>query len=334
MIIRPLTDDEAPLWDALVDASPAAGLMQSSRWAAFKRAEGFQVHALGLWRDGTLVGGAILYHWPSTTGAPGFLSCPEGPVLPWDDLPTARAGLRLLIDAARAQGALGLRIEPHLPPPRPSLLRNWQRAPVDLTPEHTLVLDLTLSHEAFLAQLKPKGRYNIKVAARHGVIVRESCDPADLPIFYRLFQETALRNKLFAEPYAFFLNLAATWFPSGEGSLFLAEGKGEPLAALLILRCGHRGTYLYGGSTNRHRELMPCYALHAQVVQVLRERGCTEYDLFGYDPFAHPTHLYAGISRFKRQFGGFRRSSIGAWDLLFYDQLAEQLLTQFESGTS
>ena len=116
--------------------------------------------------------------------------------------------------------------------------------------------------------------------------------------------------------------------PRGEASLFLAEWQGELLAALLILRYGHRGTYLYGGSTARHREVMPCYALHWEVARTLRARGCTEYDLFGYDPFEQPGHLYAGISRFKRQFGGFRRTSIGGWDSLFYDQLAEQLLAR------
>ena len=65
----------------------------------------------------------------------------------------ARSGLRLLIEQARElavqHGALGLRIEPHLPPPRPSLLRNWTRAPVDLTPNHTLMQDLTLPDECF-----------------------------------------------------------------------------------------------------------------------------------------------------------------------------------------
>lgn len=322
LTLGPLPDDER--WDACVGACPEAGFMQASRWAAFKRAEGFTVHGHGLWDGETLVGGGILYGFD---GPVGMLVCPEGPVLPWDDLPTARAGLRLLLDAARGRGALGLRIEPHLAPPRPPLLRNWQRAPVDLTPVHTLVLDLRLPEPDFRAQMKPKGRYNVKVAARHGVTVRESTDPADMPLFYRLFQETAVRSKLFAEPYSFFLNLAAAWFPSGLGSLFVAEWEGEALAAAIVVRCGPRATYLYGGSTQRARHVMPCYALHDAAAAALRARGCTEYDLYGYDPFEHPAHLYAGISRFKRQFGGIARSFVGAYDHLFYDRLADQIVS-------
>ena len=77
----------------------------------------------------------------------------------------------------------GLRIEPHLPPPRPSLLRNWNRAPVDLNPVHSLVLDLTLSDEDLLAQMHPKGRYNLGLSRRHGVQVTRSQSMADVRLY-------------------------------------------------------------------------------------------------------------------------------------------------------
>ena len=117
--------------------------MQSSVWAAFKRLEGYESLRLGLFEaeDDTLRGGASLFTYPvSVQGAEGFWICPEGPVLPWEDPKLARRGLRQILavvqQQAVARGGLGLRIEPHLPPPRPSLLRNWSRAPVDLNPVH------------------------------------------------------------------------------------------------------------------------------------------------------------------------------------------------------
>jgi lipid II:glycine glycyltransferase (peptidoglycan interpeptide bridge formation enzyme) len=74
---------------------------------------------------------------------------------------------------------------------------------------------------------------------------------------------------------------------------------------------------------------MPTYALHWAAIQDARSRGCAEYDFYGYDPFGHPDHLYAGISRFKRQWGATRRDSIGAREYLFYDRLAEQIVEHF-----
>lgn len=302
--------------------------MQSSAWAAFKRAENYRTWRYGLFDEETLCGGGTFYAYP---GAPrdGFLVCPEGPVLDWADSEGARARLRLLIDAARtipeAQDVVGIRIEPNIPPPAPSLLRNWSRAPVDLTPIHTLVLDLTLSDAELLARMTPKGRYNIGLSQRHDVEVRRSAGMADLTRFYRLFQETAARNDFFAEPYGFMLNLCETLFAANQAELLLAEHCSETLAAAIIVYFGSRATFLFGGSSEKQREAMPSYGLHWAAMRRARERGCREYDLYGYEPFGMPDHLYAGISRFKKQFGGTRRDTAGAWDLVFYDRLAERV---------
>src|SRR5204863_5674757 len=132
-------------------------------------------------------------HYPAR-GSEGFLVCPEGPVLPWNDRERARDGLRKLLavaqELAERKGGLGLRIEPHLPPPRPSILRNWTRAPIDLNPIHSLMLDLTLSDEELLARMQPKGRYNIGLSRRHGVQVTRSTSMVDVQRFYRLFADT------------------------------------------------------------------------------------------------------------------------------------------------
>ena len=71
--------------------------------------------------------------------------------------------------------------------------------------------------------MRPKGRYNLKLSARHGAQARQSRDPADLAPFYALFAETAGRQQFYAEPYGYFLNLGAALFPDGDAELFLAE---------------------------------------------------------------------------------------------------------------
>lgn len=318
-------------WDALAGQAAESGFMQSSAWAAFKRMEGYETPRFGLFEEDNLIGGGTLLHYPAK-GSEGFLVCPEGPILPWNDREKARDGLRKLLAVAQGlaerKGGLGLRIEPHLPPPRPSLLRNWNRAPIDLNPIHSLMLDLTLSDEELRAQMHPKGRYNLGLAARHGVQVRRSNRMQDLSVFYPLFEETGRRDDFFAEPYSFFLNLGAALFPCGQAELFLAEWQGKTLAALLVIFFGRRATYLYGGSSGQHRNVMPTYALHWAAAQAARERGCLEYDLYGYDPFGQPDHAYAGFSRFKKQFGGVRHDWIGAYDLIFYDRLADTLIAR------
>jgi lipid II:glycine glycyltransferase (peptidoglycan interpeptide bridge formation enzyme) len=60
-----------------------------------------------------------------------------------------------------------------------------------------------------------------------------------------------------------------------------------------------------------------------------RQRGCVEYDLYGVDAFERRDHLYAGITRFKKQWGGAVYRRIGARDYVFYDRLAELLIDRF-----
>jgi peptidoglycan pentaglycine glycine transferase (the first glycine) len=316
-------------WDALAGQTESAGFMQSSAWAAFKRAEGYETIRYGLFDGEELFGGASLLIY-SSAGSESIILCPEGPVLPWDDVERARDGLRSIIRAAqdigKARGCVGLRIEPHLTPPRPSVLRNWTRGPVDLTPVETLILDLNLSDEELLACMHPKGRYNIRLAERHGVKIFRSTSMADIATFYPLFAATADRNGFFSEPYGFFLNLGEALFPSKQAELLLAEWQGEIIAGILVVVFGRRATYLYGGSSSESRHVMPNHALQWAAIRAGRERGCIEYDLYGYDPFGIPDHLYAGISRFKKQFDGRRTDWIGAWDYLFYDLLADRLM--------
>ncbi len=316
-------------WDALAGQVTETGFMQSSAWADFKRREGYLTIRLGLFEGESLSGGASLLFYPAQ-GTEGFWICPEGPILPWDDLAASRSGLRLILAKVEAlaeiHGGLGLRIEPHLPPPRPSLLRNWTRAPVDLNPIHSLLLDLTLSNEDLLAQMHPKGRYNLGLSRRHGVQVTRSTSMAVLRRFHALFMETANRGDFFAEPFGFFLNLGDALFPAGQAELFFSEWNGQTLATLLVIYFGKRATYLFGGTSTSSRNVMPAYAAHWAAIQAARDRGCTEYDFYGYDPFGQPDHLYAGFSRFKKQFGGFRRNTIGAYDCLFYERLAESLV--------
>ena len=321
------------MWDALAGVDPRAGFMQASFWADFKRAEGYTVRRYGWWEGEALSGGATVYEFASASGQPGIAVCPEGPILDWDDAAGSRARLRSLIEAVRADfpRALSFRIEPHLSPTPPSILRNFQRAPFDLTPVHTLVLDLTQSEDALFASMRPKGRYNCRVAERHDVRVASSASLADMAVFYRLFSATARRQQFFAEPYRFFLNLGAALFPGRHAEVFLAEWQRTVLAAALVVFHGHRATFLYGGSSHENRHVMPAYALHREIMNYARRRGCTEYDLYGFDPFGNPEHEYAGFSRFKRQLGGTVRSTLGARDLLWYDRIAEQLLPQLRA---
>jgi lipid II:glycine glycyltransferase (peptidoglycan interpeptide bridge formation enzyme) len=336
--VRRLPDPATPhpwavAWERLVQAMPESGFMQSLGWAQVKQAQGLQIVHLGLFTGDELCGGAIAYTLPQPNGATLLIS-PEGPVLPWSNPSACPAALRVLLEAmateAREVGAIAWRIEPRLAPPRPDVLRGFGRAPIDFVPQQTLYLDLALTEDELLAAMHSKGRYNIRLAGRKGVTVRESTSPADTRHFYDIAREAAERDDFFLEPPAFFALIAETLMPQGMARYLFAEHEGDTLGAMLLVTYGDRATYFYGGTTNEKRHLMGGYALQWAAIQAARAHGCSHYDFFGFEPHGDPDHLYAGFSRFKRQFGGTAVRFIGAQDHVFTDRLADAVVRAFQ----
>jgi len=326
----------AARWDALVQSTAESGMMQTLAWSDFKRRQGLICLHMGLFEQGletqseeTLVGGTIFYVAPSTTGD-GILFAPEGPVLPWHDPLRAAEGLRLIMDAAyayaRQHRIIALRIEPRLSPPLNRILREFNKAPFDLIPKETLCVDLNQSESAIMQGMKPKGRYNIKLAQRHGVRITQTYDPGEVERFYSVVLQASHRDNFALEPLPFFNNLAQSLFPHHQARFLFADHEGDTLGAMILITCGARATYLYGGITNHKRTLMAGYALQWEAMLAAKAAGCSQYDFYGYDPFQASCHEYSRFSQFKSRFGGEVVRLIGAQEYFFLDCLADAFI--------
>ncbi len=325
-------DPASPLgeqWERLILSNRASGFMQSTHWAAFKRQMGLKVLHLGLFADDELCGGAIFYAASNCKGA-GFLAAPDGPVLPWDDLPCAEQGLNLLLEAtemeARSLGTMALRIAPKLAPPKPDVLQDFAQAPIALTEHKTMYLGLEPEPQDLLKAMKPKGRYNIALSQRKGVSVREESSLTAARSFYCVMQMVAERDQFSLEPLSFFIALIEILCSAGLARVFFAEHEGDLLGALLMLTYGERSTYLYGGTTNTKRNFMGGYALQWAAINAARESGSKIYDFWGYDQTAAIDSSYSGFSRFKSQFCGESVDLVGTLDFYFVSHLANAVI--------
>jgi peptidoglycan pentaglycine glycine transferase (the first glycine) len=323
---------ESTDWDLLAESVPHSCFMQSASWASFKEREGYRVVFAGVRKGGELIGGCVLYAYPAARG-PALLAAPGGPLLPAEHF---AVGLRLLtrfcVPLAEQLGVASLRIEPAVPlGTEPSLLlplsfdeAGFVRSPADILPCESWLIDLEQDADGLVQAMKPKGRYNVRVAGRHGVQVRFSSAEADIPLFYSIFEETARRKRFFGEPYAYFINLSQALFASGRAEFGFASLHGQVLAAIFIVYWAGRATYLYGGRSFQRGEVMAPYLLHWEAMLNAKRRGCQLYDLYGYTD--NPRHSYFAFSRFKKQFGGFPVSYPGAHDHYYYGVLADALV--------
>lgn len=198
---------------------------------------------------------------------------------------------------------------------------------VDIQPPDSTYIDLALSQEQILAAMKPKWRYNVRLASRKGVQVRRiSADSPDfsgyLDSFYEIYRTTAGRDGIAIHAKSYYedlLRLSAECASAGGNSpsvsLYVAEHEGDRLAAIITLFSPSESVYLYGCSSNEKRSLMPAYILQWTAICDAKEAGSLRYDLYGMPPTDDPSHPMHGLYLFKTGFGGVRLHRPGTFDV-------------------
>jgi lipid II:glycine glycyltransferase (peptidoglycan interpeptide bridge formation enzyme) len=325
--------DRWQAWDRFVESKPESGFMQSWAWAKFRSQVGFEHFAVTLKDGDAIVGGALVGKWTFDEGH-CFYYIQDGPVLPADEAAAAEVFTTVLASVKRHAAAEDatvshLRIEPRWQS-LPSFVRGFQPpafADRFREPRYTLCIDLSTSEDGILWQMKPKGRYNVRVARKHGVVVVEDNSAQGLEDFLRIQRRTANRQGIERKPPGYFRPMIAELGALGRVSLFFAECHGRRLATALVVSFGKRATYFFGGSLVLHRRVMAPYLLHYEVMRSAKARGCEVYDLWGVAPPDRPDHSWQQISAFKRKFGGEEIELVPTLDLVLdraaYDRFRE-----------
>jgi len=170
----------------------------------------------------------------------------------------------------------------------------------DFQPSHTLILNLRQTEEELLNQLHSKTRYNINLAAKRGVTCRVG-DKAEFEKFWKLISSTYSRKDIYTHSREYYQNLLDI---NPDAYLVFAEYDNTVIVANLMIRFADTVTYVHGGSHNDYRNLMAPHLL--QWFEILRGKtdGFHNYDFWGIAPTDDEMHPWAGITRFKKGFGG------------------------------
>ena len=328
--LRIVDNPDSRTWNEFVCAR-GGHILQTTAWGELKTRVGWSALRLALARGDEFVAGAQILFRQLPLGL-FFAYIPRGPVADTQDRGTFSALLDAVCAAARKRGAFALKME----------LNERERTRLDLAsvvcnlqsanpiqPRTTIHVDLTRDPETLLAQMKPKWRYNIRLAERKGVTVRAG-GPDDMPAFYHLLQVTGARDAVAIHSEEYYRAAFDLFTAQNAARLFVAEYAGEPLASILVTAFGEEAIYLYGASGNAHRERMPNHALHWQAMQWAKSRGCTRYDMWGIADTAWAeapdaenagaqgdTPLPHGLYQFKQGFGGEVVRYAGAYDAVF-----------------
>ena len=333
-----ITEKTLPEYEAFVQSHPKGNFAQSYLWG--KQKPMWQWDAIAVrGEDGAIRGSlAVMTRKVPGIGRTLMYGC-RGPVCDLDD----RETFSQLLDGAKALAkkykSYVIKIDPDVLSSNTafsSMLESFGFRAKEggknfeaIQPRYVFRLNVEgKTEEELLANFHQKWRYNIRLAERKGVTVR-ICGKEMVPAFSDLMLTTGVRDGFVTRKPEYF---AAMLDNLGEHArLYMAfDPNDTPIAGTLAIHYGDKVWYLYGASSNEHRNLMPNYLLQWRMIQWAVETNCRIYDFRGVSGDVSEDNPLYGLFRFKQGFGGDFTEFVGEMDLV----LSPVVYWAVEHGTS
>jgi len=174
-----------------------------------------------------------------------------------------------------------------------------KKSPKDTFAKHTVSLNLTPSLDDLFKNFKEKTRYNIRLAQKHGVVVKES---SDISIFLNLNKETAKRQGFYVHSDDYYKTMFEIFHNKGLATQLTAYLGEEPLACWILVVFKDVLYYPYGASSNQHREAMASNLLMWEAIKLGKSLNCKLFDMWG--ATNNEKDPWWGFTKFKLGYGG------------------------------
>lgn len=322
---------DSAVWEKALSQLPNAHALQSWTWGEFKSRWGWLAARYLLEIDGNPLAAFQVLKRQLPRLPFSILYVPKGPILDYNDGSLRRVVLAELEAIAAREKAIFIKIDPEvvkswgLEPERPSPIgakfikelqqRGWRFSAEQIQFRNTVEMAVQRPEEELLAAMKSKTRYNIRLAGRKGIVVRPGT-AVDWTVIGAMYRETAVRDGFAIRPLDYYRDIWQAFYDAGMAQPLIAEYEGEPVAAVVLVRCGDRVIYMYGASTGKERSRMPNYLLQWEAIRWAQAQGAEIYDFWGApDEFVETDRMW-GVWRFKDGFNGQVVRHIGAWDFV------------------
>jgi lipid II:glycine glycyltransferase (peptidoglycan interpeptide bridge formation enzyme) len=178
----------------------------------------------------------------------------------------------------------------------------WQKAP-HIQYDTTVLIDLNKSVKEIYASFKTRARWEISAAQRRDTTVKQMpVTEENLAKLYEMMHLTAQRANFRNRSAEFSMKYWQAYAEAGQGFLYFAYHEGDLLSAAYIIKVGKRAFYKDSGSIRAKQNVFASRVLQWQVMQDLREMGCTTYDMVGVPRAGNNDPSYKGVGTFKTAF--------------------------------
>ncbi|WP_422449032.1 lipid II:glycine glycyltransferase FemX [Thermoanaerobacterium sp. DL9XJH110] len=346
MEIKIIKENEKEFFNEFMAYGPKGHVLQSYEWGEVKRRTGWEPIRMLVLKEGKPVAGISILK--RRIPLPGLDKCifyaPRGPVTDFSDKETIKFLFSSVKTIAAKHGAILLKIDPDIKAPNDEVVKTLKSLGFvsrdsgpnfeGVQPKFVFRLPLNKPLDDIFASFHEKTRYNIRLSARKGVVVKEGTRE-DLKPFYDILRETCIRDKFLVRGYDYFEALWDELVEKGLAKLFMAEYQGKYIAGTIAFIFGDKAWYIYGASSNENRNVMPNYALQWAMIKWAKEQGCTMYDFRGVSGDLSPDNPLYGLYRFKKGFGGEFTEFIGEFDMVlspFFYYLWEHIIPRYREA--
>lgn len=329
--------ENASEFDAFVQSCPKGHMMQSSAWGKVKN--NWKWRGI-ICRDenGTVKGvcAVLLRKLPMMPWS--MMYAPRGPVCDLDDEATVTELLTAARDFGKANRAYAITVDTDALASNEkyiNLLKKLGFVFKDNNSDYNTIqsryifrMDLEgCDEESAMMLIHSKARNCVRKAIKEGVeIVEKGVESVDE--FHKIMLITGERDNFATRGPDYFRRVMEAF--GDDARICFAYYNGEAIGCTLHVRCGDKVWWLYGASSNAHRELQPNYLLQWEAIKWTMSKGCRWYDLRGgYPDENNPLH---GIFMFKKKFCREYMEFMGEADLIiskpaaFIVNLAKKIL--------
>lgn len=345
MRFRLIGAEEAGRFDEFLQSTPSGHIFQSYLWGEVKSPGWIPLRAILENENEQIVAAATVLKKTIPLLKKTIFYLPRGPVLVgWHDARLISCFISNLRKLAGLHKAILIKIDPCIReeetlPVRALQEEGFVQAPGKhefggLQPRYTFRLNIEDDLDDIMHNLPKKIRYKIRYGVKRGLNFEHPGEEG-LGLFEKVMEETGERGKFVTRNLAYYKKVYRTLVKEDRVDLVIGYYQEEPVTAGITFAFGDKAWAVYGGQTNRHRNL---YAYHAMIwerIKWAKSKGASWFDFYGVPGQVREDHPLYGIYHFKKSFGGDYYSFIGEKDLVlspFYYWLWTRLFSAIRGG--
>jgi len=306
--------DSKEQWEKFFEGPEEKTFLQSWNWGEFQKAMGNKIWRLGIFEEVKLLSVALVIKIEAKRGS--FLFVPHEPIMKCQALETLLNELKKI---GKKEEVNFIRVAPVWEKNEENIeifkKLGFRNAPIHMHPELTWELDITPSEDELLMGMRKTTRYLIRQGLKSKDIeIFQSKNLKDIEVFDEINKQTVKRHDFIPFSLEFLRKQFSAFNQDNQISIFLGKYKGEVIASGIFVFWQNIGFYHHGASSLKYPKIPISYLIQWEAIKEAKKRGCQLFNFWGIAPEGVKSHPWAGLSLFKKGFGGYSKAYVPTQD--------------------